>query len=77
MALPNDICRVCKCSLKTKFETSFSRISTENLFKSSKRAGVVATHLSDIFAGVNIKLHRDPQLYSLAKAPNQNACSTG
>ncbi len=64
MAFPSDNCRVCKCSFKTKYGTSCSRISTENLFKCSKRAGLEGTRLSDIFAGLNIELLRDPNLYS-------------
>lgn len=64
MALPNDNCRVCKCSLKTKYGTTCGRISTENLFKCSKRTGCEGSRLSDICAGVNIELLRDPKLYS-------------
>ena len=66
MANPNDKCRICKCDLRAKFWSTAvnRRISTENLFKPSKREGLQGSLSADICASPYINLVRDPRLYS-------------
>ena len=44
----NDFCRVCRCNFKCFYGDFKRRVSTENLFEISKRAGVKKCRLADL-----------------------------
>lgn len=50
---PNENCRFCGCSFKVKYG---SYISSENLFRASKRSDAYGVILSDVCARIGIKL---------------------
>ena len=59
---PSDQCRVCRCNFKVKFGTAASQpsktdyISSENLFKASKRKDTYGQILADICRAVGIEV---------------------
>lgn len=50
---PNENCRFCGCSFKVKYG---SYLSSENLFRASKRSDAYGVILSDVCAGIGIEL---------------------
>ena len=52
----NDFCRVCRCNFKCFYGDFKRRVSTENLFEISKRAGVEKCRLADLVTelGTNV-----------------------
>ena len=66
---PSDRCRICRCNFRVKFgnisQPGKSRfISSENLFKESKRSGYIGTILADICRAVGVEVVENSQLYS-------------
>lgn len=66
---PSDRCRVCRCNFKVKFGTASQPgkagyISSENLFKPSKRKDSYGEILADICRAVEIEVVENPKLFS-------------
>ena len=66
---PSDRCRICRCNFRVKFgnisQPGKSRfISSENLFKESKRSGYIGTILADVCRAVGVEVVENSQLYS-------------
>lgn len=66
---PSDRCRVCRCNFKVKFGTASQPgkagyISSENLFKPSKRKDSYGEILADICRAAGIEVVENPKLFS-------------